>query len=157
MTATPPARSDRVLLDTDVFSYLLKGTGDNAERYRKHVAGKTVAVSFVTIGEIYSGLFKRQVTQDRLTAFETKLHAGVVIIPYNLEICVAYGRLALEKTESGSHRVIAPNDRWIAACAIHHGIPLVTNNASHFLGIQGLTVITEAPRPEQPKDRDLFR
>lgn len=47
------------MLDTDVFSYLLKGKGDNAERYRKHVIGRTVAISFITIGEIYSGLIKQ--------------------------------------------------------------------------------------------------
>lgn len=53
MRSGSPLPGDRVLLDTDVFSYLLKGR-DHAERYRKHVAGKTVAVSFVTVGEIYS-------------------------------------------------------------------------------------------------------
>lgn len=72
-----------------------------------------------------------------------------MIIPYNLDVCVAYGRLALEKTPAGSDRTIAANDRWIAACAIHHGLPLVTNNAQHFVGITGLAVITEpaAPKP----------
>ena len=45
MSPTAPLPGDRVLLDTDVLSYLLKGTGDNAERYRKHILGKTVAVS----------------------------------------------------------------------------------------------------------------
>jgi len=156
MNAVSPLPGDRVLLDTDVFSCLLKGSGEYAERYRKHVIGKTVAVSFITIGEIYSGFIKRGVSQTRIEAFEARLHAGIVIVPYNLDICHAYGRLVLERTETGSHRVIAPNDRWIVACAIHHNLPLVTNNAAHFRGIQGLTVITESPRPKQPKAGDLF-
>ena len=59
----------------------------------------------------------------------------------------SYGRLSLEKTPKGSDRTIAPNDRWIAACALHHQLPLVTNNARHFEGITGLTVITE-PGPD---------
>ena len=155
MTA-PAGQTDRVLLDTDVFSYLLKGSGESAERYRKYVIGKTVAVSFITIGEIYSGFFKRGVGSARFEAFEAKLHAGLVIIPYNLDICIEYGRLALEKTGTGGDRTIAANDRWIAACAIHHGLPLLTNNAAHFTGITGLTVITETPRPKPPKPGELF-
>ena len=143
---TPPQNRDRVLLDTDVFSYLLKGAGDNAERYRKHVAGRIVALSFVTVGEIYSGLFKKGASHAVFDRIEARLHAGVVIIPYNLDICIAYGRLSLEKTAEGSDRTIAPNDRWIAACALHHQLPLVTNNARHFEGISGLTVITEPAR-----------
>ena len=150
MTPTTSDEYDRVLLDTDVFSYLLKGTGDNAARYRRHVDGKTVAVSFITVGEIYGGFFKAGFGQAHFDALEAKLHAGIVVIPYNLDICVAYGRLAVEKTEQGSHRTIAVNNRWIAASAIHHRLPLVTNNAPHFTGIGGLTVITE-PAPQTPK------
>jgi predicted nucleic acid-binding protein len=108
VTVTAATASDRVLLDTDVFSFLLKSKGDNAERYRKHVNGKIIAVSFITVGEIY---------------------------------------LSLEKTLEGTDRTIAPNDRWIAACALHHRLPLVTNNARHFGGITGLSVITEPQTP----------
>ena len=49
---------DAVLLDTDVFSYLFKGA-DEADLYKSHVAEKTIAVSFVTVGELYSGAYKR--------------------------------------------------------------------------------------------------
>jgi predicted nucleic acid-binding protein len=147
VTVTAATASDRVLLDTDVFSFLLKSKGDNAERYRKHVNGKIIAVSFITVGEIYSGLFKKGRSQAALDGFEARLHTGVVIIPYNIDICVAYGRLSLEKTLEGTDRTIAPNDRWIAACALHHRLPLVTNNARHFGGITGLSVITEPQTP----------
>ena len=43
---------EAVLLDTDVFSYLLKDDL-RAEFYRKHIQGKTVAVTFITVGELY--------------------------------------------------------------------------------------------------------
>lgn len=51
---------DAVLLDTDVFSYLLKRGHPHAEAYSRHVKNKTIAVSFVTVGEVYSGAEKRQ-------------------------------------------------------------------------------------------------
>lgn len=38
---------DAVLLDTDVFSYLLKQGDPWAESYVRHVKDKTIAVSFV--------------------------------------------------------------------------------------------------------------
>jgi predicted nucleic acid-binding protein len=36
-------------------------------------------------------------------------------------------------------------DSWIAATALHLGLPLVTHNPGDFRGIPGLTVISEAP------------
>ena len=144
-----------VLLDTDVFSYLLKGAGDNAARYRKHVTGKTVAVSFVTVGELYSGFIKKGVGQARYEALEARLQT-IAIVPYDIEVCRAYGQLVTLKTETGSSRVMAGNDRWIAACAIRHNLPLVTNNRKHFDNIHGLTIITETPPPPPQAPGDLF-
>ena len=143
MTPSEGARTNAIVLDTDVFSYLLKGTHDRAARYHTHVRNRTVAIAFVTIGEVYSGLFRKGVGQPLFDAFEAQLRA-VVVIPYNRDICRVYGRLGLEKTDSGSDSVIGVNDRWIAACAIHHKLLLVTNNRRHFEGITGLTIISEA-------------
>ena len=50
---------DAVLLDTDVFSYLLKRGDQRADPYRRHVRGKAVAISFVTVGELYFGAQKK--------------------------------------------------------------------------------------------------
>jgi predicted nucleic acid-binding protein len=41
--------------------------------------------------------------------------------------------------------VIAPNDLWIAACALRHSLTLITNNRKHFCDIPGLSIISEAP------------
>ena len=42
--------------------------------------------------------------------------------------------------------VIADNDLWIAAFALRHSIPLVSNNRRHFQRVPGLTLICEAPK-----------
>lgn len=49
-------RSDGVLLDTDVFSYLLSENDRRADFYRPHVQDKILSVSFVTVGELYYAL-----------------------------------------------------------------------------------------------------
>lgn len=135
---------DAVLLDTDVFSFLLRTDDARGKIYRKHVEGKTAAISFITIGELYAGAYRRW-GQKKIQELEAKLRA-IVIIPYDIEICKTYARLKNEcKTESGTDRVIGANDLWIAACSVRHGLPLVSNNRKHFQGIPGLTLLSEAP------------
>jgi tRNA(fMet)-specific endonuclease VapC len=147
---------DAVLLDTDVFSYLLRAGDPRGEPYRKHVQGKTIAVSFITVGELHYGAAKKGWSAKTIATLEQHLKAAV-IVPYDVEICKTYGRLrASLKTETGSDRVLQ-NDLWIAACAVRHNIPLITNNRQHFEGIPGLTVISEeAPRKPAPRTQSLF-
>lgn len=64
---------ESVLLDTDVFSYLLKKNDRRGDPYRAHVRGKTVAVSFVTVGELYFGSQKKGWGQAKLSELETLL------------------------------------------------------------------------------------
>ncbi|HTK76266.1 MAG TPA: PIN domain-containing protein [Gemmataceae bacterium] len=42
------------LLDTNIVSYLLKGHS-LATRYRPHLVGHVLAVSFMTVAELYEG------------------------------------------------------------------------------------------------------
>jgi tRNA(fMet)-specific endonuclease VapC len=146
---------DAVLLDTDVFSYLLRAGDPRGDPYRRHVHNKTIAVSFITVGELYYGAAKRGWTEKTIATLEQHLKAAV-IVPYDIEICKTYGKLrATLKTAAGSDRVLQ-NDLWIAACAVRHMLPLVTNNRKHFEGIPGLTVISEAPRKPEPRTPSLF-
>jgi predicted nucleic acid-binding protein len=39
-------------------------------------------------------------------------------------------------------RPLPVNDSWIAACCLHHDVPLVTHNPGDFAGIEGLRLIT---------------
>ena len=132
-----------MVLDTDVLSYLLRGKGELSARYRQLLSGYELAVTFITVGEIYAGLYKLELSA-RLALFETTLRQELLLIPFSLDVCRAYGRLVFERTAQGSHRTIAVNDRWIASCAVHYRLPLVTHNARHFRGLSGLDVITEA-------------
>lgn len=44
---------DEVLLDTDVFSFLLRHEDTRASIYRPHILDRIVVISYVTIGELY--------------------------------------------------------------------------------------------------------
>ena len=146
---------DAVLLDTDVFSYLTKAGDPRGDVYRPHIKGKTVAVSFVTVGELYFGAEKRKWSGKTLSAFLERLKA-VVIVPYDMELCKTYGRLKASLASSGV--TVSDNDLWIAACAVRHSIPLISNNRKHFDKIPGLRLISESPErtAPAPKTKDLF-
>ena len=64
---------DAVLLDTDVFSYLLKRNDPRGDPYRPHILDKTVAISFITVGELYFGATKKGWGAAKLSELETRL------------------------------------------------------------------------------------
>ena len=67
------------------------------------------------------------------------MNGARVIVDTNV---VSYARLfARRQREGGS---MTPNDAWIAACAVRHGMPLVTHNAKDFRGVASLAFSTEA-------------
>ena len=128
-----------VILDTNVVSYLMRG-GSLAEAYAPHLQNRLLAITFVTVGELYFGAEKGKWGERKRRELETALH-NFVVVPYDHEIARCYGRLVAERQRSG--KPIASNDAWIAACAVRHGVFLITHNAKDFQDIAGLQTITE--------------
>ena len=141
--------SEYVLLDTDVFSYLMKPGDPRADIYKPHVIGKTVGVSFVTVGELLYGASKRKWGEKKVDALKQRLQS-VIIVPYDYAVCATYGDL---KSKLASSPVDC-NDLWIASCAVRHSIPPISNNRKHFEKIPGLVLISEAPVFEQIKSQN---
>lgn len=143
---------DAVLLDTDVFSYLIRPGDTRGNLYRPLVQGKTVALSFISVGELYVWAEIRKWSPQTVAVFEEKLKV-CVIIPYDLELCKTYARI---KAKLPGGRVVPVNDFWIAVCAIRHAIPLLTNNKRHFANIPGLKFLEPSPQAVAPKTENLF-
>ena len=129
----------RVLVDTNIISYTMRG-GRLAKLYEPHLKGRIVAISFITVGELYYGAEKARGGNDKRLRLETTLR-NFLVIPYDHEIAKTYGHIVAGKERSG--RAISLGDAWIAACAVRHGLPLVTHNAKDFQGVKALQVITE--------------
>ena len=129
----------RVLADTNVISYTMRG-GRLAELYAHHLKGKLVAISFITVGELYYGAEKARWGRDRRLKLETALR-NFLVIPYDHEVAKTYGRIVAKRERAG--RPISSPDAWIAACAVRHGIPLITHNSRDFEQVEGLNVISE--------------
>jgi predicted nucleic acid-binding protein len=134
------AVAEAVLVDTDVFSYLMSGSR-YAALYRPHVEGKLIAVSFITVGELYFGAKRKNWGSSKLADLKDRLRT-VTIVPYDVSVCLKYAEIKAQCEAKG--KTVADNDLWIAACAIRHSIPLVSNNFKHFNGIPGLVLKSES-------------
>ena len=128
----------RVIADTNVVSYLMKGT-DLGKRYKRHLDGKVVGIVFVTVAEMHYGAERAGWSEKRRRELEEHLR-NFVVLPYHNDIAKVYARVVVERERSG--RAISWPDAWIAATALWHGIPLVSHDAD-FSGIAGLQLVTE--------------
>jgi tRNA(fMet)-specific endonuclease VapC len=126
-----------LLLDTDVFSYLFK---DHmlAEAYRPHLEEHILAISFMTVAELFQGAFWAGWGAKQTARLEARIKSYLVIPSSN-----AISRKWGEVRSIRRHQPISAEDAWIAATALEQDYPLVTHNARDFHGIPGLTTITE--------------
>lgn len=86
---------DTVLLDTDAASFLFKGH-PTAEKLRPHVEGKRVALSFMSVAELYRWSLERGWGQPRIARLEETLQR-YVIVPYDSELARAWARIMARK------------------------------------------------------------
>lgn len=127
-----------VLIDTDVASYRLRG-GPQADRFEPLLRDKLVVVSFVTTAEMLAGAFQRVWGPRRVEALRRYLDRYPTVYP-----TAATCRLWAEVRTANPARVPAPNDAWIAACAMAEDAEFVTNNVAHFEHIEGLRLLRPA-------------
>ncbi|MBA3532262.1 MAG: type II toxin-antitoxin system VapC family toxin [Ardenticatenales bacterium] len=125
-----------VLLDTNVVSYLFKGDTRSAA-YASLLQSHRLAISFMTVAELFEWAITRKWGQTRLMRLEQTL-ATYIIIPADVELCRHWGGLRAQLQAAG--RTIAPQDAWIGATALRHQLPLITHNPSDFQHIVGLEV-----------------
>lgn len=127
-----------ILLDTDVFSFLLKNDS-RASAYIPLTQGQRFALSFMTVAELFQWARVRKWGTRRFSHLEQSI-ATCVILPSDMEMCRLWAQVRYERQSIG--RPIAPQDAWVAATGLRHGLPLVTHNASDFERITNLVVRT---------------
>jgi len=125
-----------VLLDTDVVSFLMKGDS-RGSAYTPLIQGHRLAVSFMTIAELFQWAAVRKWGPQRTSRLEQTL-ATYLIIPVDIELCRIWGELRAERQAAGL--TVAAQDAWIAATALRHNLPLITHNPGDFAGIAGVDI-----------------
>ena len=127
--------SRRYMLDTDISSFVIRGT--NAKLNRK-VASKagSLCMSAITYHELFYGARMRD--SKRLESVIEALVEMVPVVEFSAEAASCAGEIRSGLDKSGT--TIGVMDTLIAANALSEGCVLVTNNVSHFSRIHGLTL-----------------
>lgn len=129
-----------VVLDTDVASRSLKH--NLPEQLAARLAGHSIAISFVTLGELTKWTLVRSWGPRRLAALERFLSRALVL-PYSPRVARRWGELQANAQLRGRPR--PHNDTWIAACCLVRKHPLATLNRKDFedfAGHEGLELIS---------------
>jgi predicted nucleic acid-binding protein len=116
-----------VVLDTDAASRLQKGQLTRA--VAGTLVGATVAVTFVTVGELLKWAEVRSWAERRRAELDRWLDL-MPVLAVDRAACRQWGVLAAAAERRGRPRPV--NDTWIAACCLAADVPLVTYNRTDF-------------------------
>ena len=127
---------DKSLLDTDIFSEVLKGVDPQvvarATAYRAAFGYYTI--SAITVLEVVKGFHKLQ-REDRIQEFLSKL-PNIEVLTLDVRSSELAGRIYADLEKSGQG--IGRADPIVAAIAFRHNLTLVTGNMAHYQRIQAL-------------------
>jgi tRNA(fMet)-specific endonuclease VapC len=134
-----PVDKNRILVDTDVLSFLLKDD-TRASFFKPYLIHKSLAVSFVTVAELYYWAYVRAWGHSRIIELETRIK-NYLVLPYDYSLCQRWAKTRAE-CEAKGFPIHDDNDCWIASTALAYDCALATNNGRHFKYIDGLTLIS---------------
>jgi len=124
----------RGLADTSVFI-----ASESGRRLHTADLPDELAISIVTVGELRAGVLAATNLETRDRRLSTLMGAlDLTPLPVDEPVADAWARLRVMLRERGMKMPI--NDSWIAATAMAHDLPVVTQDAD-YVQLPGLTVI----------------
>jgi len=123
----------RALADTGLF------IGQEQERKLAGEVPGELVISVVTVAELRLGVLMASTLEARARRLDTlRLVESLEPLPIDDAVASAWARMVAKLRAAG--RKAPLNDSWIAATAIAHGVPVVTQDADYD-GLPGLNVI----------------
>ncbi len=126
----------RLLIDTNIYSYALKGDQEIIATLQKALH---IGFSSISVGELLSGFKggeKERQNREELDEFLDSPRVVVYVVDENT--AEYYAQILNHLRQIGSP--IPTNDIWIAAIAFQHGLKMFTKDA-HFENIPGIMLI----------------
>ncbi len=125
---------DKILLDTDIFSEILKQKHEKvvarAEQYHLYFGFYTITT--ITVLEIIKG-FHKAGRENHIARFLSAI-SGTEILTLNIKSAELAGRIYADLERTG--QPIGRVDPIIAAIALENNLALSTGNISHYQRIQ---------------------
>ena len=117
-----------VVVDTDVASTILRHRA--SDTLARQLAGHTIAITFVTYGELTKWTLVRHWGPRSLDTMRTFL-TELVVLPYDRRVATRWGEIQAYAQLRGRPR--PANDSWIAACCLVRDLPLATFNIKDYV------------------------
>jgi tRNA(fMet)-specific endonuclease VapC len=124
------------LLDTDRIIGALHSRQDALDLIANLVTDG-VAMTVITVGELYEGAYRGPNTQMRLAQLQQFVHQFPVL-PVTEPIIEVFAERRAQLRAQGT--MIADLDLLIASTALYHDLDLVTRNLRHFRRVPGLRI-----------------
>jgi tRNA(fMet)-specific endonuclease VapC len=126
----------KYLVDTDWIIDGIAGIG-NARTTLERLSPNGLAVSIITLGELYEGAYASENPAERLTTFRHFLD-GFVVFGLTDAVMHTFAKLRAQLRRSGN--IIPDMDLLIAATARTFDLTLLTRNVRHFERIPDLKI-----------------
>lgn len=128
----------KYLVDTDRLIGFLLGNAESVEILER-LFPSGLAISLVTYGEIYEGVYASTDSKENERSFR-RLLRNVRVLPLNESIMRRFAQIRGDLRRRDL--LIGDPDILIAATAIHHDLILVTRNLRHFQRVQHLRIFS---------------
>lgn len=129
------------LVDSDCVADWLKGR-QAAIDLLTGLLPNGLAISIITYGEIYEGIYYGRNRQRHERGFRQFLRL-VKVLPITRKVAKRFAVIRGELRRRGS--IIGDPDLLIGATALENDLTLVTRNRQHFQRIAGLNLYQESP------------
>lgn len=126
-----------IILDTNICIYIQKNKPEHVREKFKQFDVGDLALSSITVSELYHGAYKSAYAEKNLLALEHFLRP-FDILNYDLKASIEYGKIRASLEKSG--QIIGGLDMMIAAHARALDAILVTNNTREFQRVENLVV-----------------
>ena len=127
----------KYLVDTDWAVYYLRGKEPYVSNLSRFQA-EGVAISIVSVAELYEGVFRRVDRQAKEEGLERFL-AGLELADISRGVARTFGRLRAELRKQGM--TVADFDLLIASTAVYYGLSLLTDNRRHYEKVPELKLV----------------
>ncbi len=128
-----------VLIDASILIEYERGRL-NLERHLTQRQQEEFFLSVVTASELLHGVHRavRPEVRTKRSAFVEALLERFPLLPIDLATARAHAQVWAELAAAGT--MIGPNDLWLAATGLAHGLTMVTANVREFTRVPGLRV-----------------
>jgi len=126
---------NKILIDTNIYSWAMKGNPDIIEMLQEAVQ---IGITSISVGELLSGFQAGNRETTNRKELEIFLDSPRVRLHSIDEVTAEYYSSILNQLKKQG-TPIPTNDIWIAAVAFQHGLQMATRD-KHFSLIKGLLI-----------------